>query len=39
MSDERTAVEVEAALRGMGLEPVWKDWDSSFDMVGNYEKR
>ena len=39
VSDERTAVEVEAALRGMGLEPVWKDWDSSFDMVGNYEKR
>lgn len=39
VSDERTAVEVEAALRGLGLEPVWKDWDSSFDMVGNYEKR
>lgn len=38
VSDERTAVEVEAALRGLGLEPVWKDWDSSFDMVGNYEK-
>ncbi|MBE6229375.1 MAG: 2-iminoacetate synthase ThiH [Bacteroidales bacterium] len=39
VSDERTAVEVEAALRGLGLEPVWKDWDSSFDMVGNGEKR
>lgn len=38
VSDERTALEVEAALRGLGLEPVWKDWDSSFDMVGNYEK-
>lgn len=39
VSDERTAVEVEAALKGLGLEPVWKDWDSSFDMVGNGEKR
>lgn len=39
VSDERTAVEVEAALRGLGLEPVWKDWDSSFDMIANGEKR
>lgn len=39
VSDERTAVEVGAALRGLGLEPVWKDWDSSFDMIANGEKR
>ena len=31
VSDERTAVEVEAALRAVGREPVWKDWDASFD--------
>ncbi len=34
VSDERTAVEVEAALRRIGIEPVWKDWDSSFDLIG-----
>ena len=32
VSDERTAVEVEAALKRMGREPVWKDWDASFDL-------
>lgn len=31
VSDERTAREVEAALRAVGREPVWKDWDASFD--------
>lgn len=31
VSDERTAREVEQALRRMGREPVWKDWDASFD--------
>ena len=31
VSDERTAHEVDAALRRMGREPVWKDWDASFD--------
>ena len=31
VNDERTAVEVAEALRKEGLEPVWKDWDSSFD--------
>lgn len=31
VSDERTAPEVEAALRRQGREPVWKDWDASFD--------
>ena len=34
VSDERTAVEVEAVLRRIGIEPVWKDWDSSFDLIG-----
>lgn len=34
VSDERTAVEVDAALRRIGIEPVWKDWDSSFDLIG-----
>lgn len=31
VSDERTAREVETALKKLGIEPVWKDWDSSFD--------
>ncbi len=31
ISDDRTAAEVEKRLRELGREPVWKDWDSSFD--------
>lgn len=31
VSDERTAAEVEIALKAAGREPVWKDWDASFD--------
>ncbi len=34
VSDDRTAVEVEQALRKIGIEPVWKDWSSAFDMIG-----
>ena len=30
-SDERTAVQVERDLKALGREPVWKDWDESFD--------
>ena len=33
ISDDRTAIEVEQALKALGREPVWKDWDSSFDEV------
>ncbi len=29
ISDERDARTVEAALNGLGLEPVWKDWDEA----------
>ena len=32
VSDERTAAEVEQALKRVGIEPVWKDWDASFDL-------
>ena len=32
VSDERTAAEVEQALKRAGIEPVWKDWDASFDL-------
>lgn len=32
VSDERTAQEVCTALRQQGREPVWKDWDTSFDI-------
>ncbi|MCQ2384643.1 MAG: 2-iminoacetate synthase ThiH [Paludibacteraceae bacterium] len=31
VSDERTVEEVAEALRRVGREPVWKDWDASFD--------
>ncbi|MCQ2233180.1 MAG: 2-iminoacetate synthase ThiH [Paludibacteraceae bacterium] len=31
VSDERTAEEIEKALREIGLEPVWKNWDVAFD--------
>lgn len=34
ISDGRRAAEVERDLRALGLEPVWKNWDRSFD---NYE--
>ncbi|MEO0415462.1 MAG: 2-iminoacetate synthase ThiH, partial [Verrucomicrobiota bacterium] len=29
ISDERSASEIAEVLRNMGLEPVWKDWDSA----------
>ena len=32
ISDDRTVEEVSAALRKVGREPVWKDWDASFDL-------
>ena len=35
VSDERTAVEVERALKSLGREPVWKDWDASFDQFAS----
>lgn len=31
VSDERTPQEVADAIRAMGYEPVWKDWDRIFD--------
>lgn len=31
VSDERTAKQVEADLKAIGMEPVWKNWDASFD--------
>ena len=33
VSDPRTAQEVAQALRRMGVEPVWKDWDAGFDAI------
>ena len=32
VSDERSTAEVDNALRKQGRVPVWKDWDSSFDL-------
>lgn len=34
VSDSRTAAEIEVRLRELGREPVWKDWDASFDLMG-----
>jgi len=33
VSDPRSVPEVISGLRKMGIEPVWKDWDASFDRV------
>lgn len=33
VSDERSVEEVAEALRRVGREPVWKDWDASFDFT------
>lgn len=32
VSDDRTAAEINCRLKELGREPVWKDWDASFDM-------
>jgi 2-iminoacetate synthase len=33
IADERSAAEVSARLRELGLEPVWKDWDAALASV------
>ena len=33
VSDERKAVDIDRRLRELGREPVWKDWDASFDLI------
>lgn len=33
ISDARTAVQVEHDLKELGMEPVWKNWDASFDSI------
>jgi 2-iminoacetate synthase len=35
ISDERSAAEVAEVLRGLGLEPVWKDWDAGILGIGH----
>src|SRR5574344_831787 len=35
VSDTRTAKQVDADLRAIGMEPVWKNWDRSFDGIRN----
>lgn len=35
VNDERTATEIIASLKSLGREPVWKDWDASFDHVNS----
>jgi len=34
ISDERTPPEIAAMLRSRGYQPVWKDWDSSYQCQG-----
>ena len=34
VSDERTAEEIDRRLQELGRQPVWKDWDASFDLFG-----
>jgi hypothetical protein len=36
VSDERTVQEIASALKQRGIEPVWKDWDASFDATRNH---
>jgi len=31
-SDERTSEEISTMLRSRGYEPIWKDWDSAYDL-------
>jgi len=31
VSDERSAIEISTMLKGKGFDPVWKDWDKSYD--------
>ena len=31
VSDDRSPTEIEKLLRSKGYDPVWKDWDSSYD--------
>ena len=33
VNDERTATEIISSLKKLGREPVWKDWDASFDHI------
>ncbi|MDE5985760.1 MAG: 2-iminoacetate synthase ThiH [Prevotella sp.] len=35
VSDDRTAMEINCRLKELGREPVWKDWDASFDLFGS----
>ena len=38
VSDERKASVINQRLRELGREPVWKDWDASFDLFGKLGK-
>ena len=33
INDDRPPAEVAAFLKSVGYEPVWKDWDASYDGV------
>lgn len=37
ISDERSPREVAGMLKEKGYDPVWKDWDSSYDLLGKTE--
>ena len=39
ISDERSPVEISSKLKLMGYDPVWKDWDSSYDQPKSHGKK
>lgn len=38
IDDERSPAEVAAFLRAQGYEPVWKDWDATYDGQSSHER-
>jgi len=38
ISDERSPLEISSKLKMMGYDPVWKDWDSSYDQPKSQRK-
>ncbi len=38
VSDERSPMEVQSMIRELGYDPVWKDWDRSYDLHSESEE-
>jgi 2-iminoacetate synthase len=39
ISDERSADEISKIIKNAGYEPVWKDWDKSFDLNSKFQSK